>query len=105
MSEFMQENYFGRASMMSLREDIASPPSLTQMILGDGTPKKAIYTALVVGTLLTAINHGDMILSGQAPAMWKVILTYCVPYCVTTWGAITGKRAQWRRHERARGLA
>ena len=91
--------------MMSLREDIASPPSLTQMILGDGTPKKAIYTALVVGTLLTAINHGDMILSGQAPAMWKVILTYCVPYCVTTWGAITGKRAQWRRHEHTRGSA
>jgi hypothetical protein len=31
------------------------------MILGDGTPKKAIFTALVVGTLLTAINHGDVI--------------------------------------------
>ncbi len=105
MSEVVQENYFGRVSVMSLREDIASPPSLTQMILGDGTPKKAVYTAIVVGTLLTAINHGDIILSGQAPAIWKMILTYCVPYCVTTWGAITGKRAQWRRYERACGSA
>ncbi len=89
--------------MMSLDEDIASPPSLTQMILGDGTPKKAIYTALVVGTVLTAINHGDVMVSGPAPAIWKVILTYCVPYGVTTWGAITGKRAEWHRHQRDRG--
>ena len=91
--------------MMSLREDIVSPPSLTQMIFGDGTPKKAIVTALVVGTILTAINHGDVILSGLVPSAWKVVLTYCVPYCVTTWGAITGKRAQWRRHQHARGAA
>lgn len=81
-------------------EGLSSPPSLPQLILGDGTPKKAFFTALVVGTILTAINHGDVILAGAAPPPWKVILTYCVPYCVTTWGAITGKRAQWRRQER-----
>ena len=88
---------------MSMREDIASPPSLMQMILDDGTPKRAIVTALVIGTVLTAINHGDVILSGLAPPIWKVLLTYCVPYCVTTWGAITGKRAQWHRDKRTRG--
>ena len=91
--------------MMSLREEFASPPSLAQMMLGDGTPKKAIYTALVIGTLLTAINHGDVILSGLAPPAWKVILTYGVPYCVTTWGAITGKRAQWHRDQLSPGSA
>ena len=90
---------------MSLKEGTASPPSLPQMMLGDGTPKKAVFTALVVGTLLTAINQGDLILSGLAPPAWKVVLTYCVPYCVTTWGAITGKRAQWRRDEGSRGSA
>ncbi len=87
---------------MSSTEGIVSPPSLPQMMFGDGTPKKAIFTALFVGTLLTAINHGDVILSGLVPPTWKVVLTYCVPYCVTTWGAITGKRAQWHRDERAR---
>ena len=90
---------------MSSREGIASPPSLPQMMFGDGTPKKAIFTALVVGTLLTAINQGDMILSGLAPPIWKVALTYCVPYCVTTWGAITGKRTQWYRDQGSRGPA
>ena len=89
--------------MMSSTEGTASLPSLSQMILGDGTPKKAIITALFVGTLLTAINHGDVILSGLVPSAWKVVLTYCVPYCVTTWGAITGKRAQWHRDKRSRG--
>ena len=86
---------------MSSIERASSPPSLAQMILGDGTPKKAIYTALVVGTILTAINHGDVILSGSVPPPWKVILTYCVPYCVTTWGAITGKKAELRKQAKA----
>ncbi len=67
------------------------------MMFGGGTPTKAVYTALVVGTILTAINHGDVILAGTPPSAWKVVLTYIVPYCVTTWGAITGKRAQWRQ--------
>ncbi len=74
------------------------------MALGDGTPKKAAWTALVVGTILTAVNQGDLILSGFAPPEWKVTLTYFVPYCVTTWGAITGKRALRRRFEDSRGL-
>ena len=42
-------------------------PSLMRMALGDGTPKKAAWTALVVGTILTAVNQGDLILSGFAP--------------------------------------
>lgn len=82
---------------MSSTEGMVSPPSILQMIFSDGTPKKAILTSLVVGTVLTAINQGDLILSGQLPPIWKILLTYCVPYCVTTWGAITGKRAQWQR--------
>ena len=74
-----------------------SAPSLAQLMFGDGTPKKAFLTALVVGSILTAINHGDIIIQGDWPPLLKMILTYCVPYCVTTWGAATGKRAQWRR--------
>jgi hypothetical protein len=103
MLEFVEMDHFGRISSMSLRQDVASPPSVAQMILDDGTPKKALFTALVVGTILTTINHGDVILSGTVPPFWKMILTYCVPYCVTTWGAVTGKRAQWRRDALSQG--
>ena len=85
---------------MSTVESTSAPPSFVQMMFSDGTPKKAFFTALVVGTILTTINHGDSILNGMTPPVWKVVLTFCVPYCVTTWGAITGKRAQWRRDYR-----
>ena len=64
---------------------------LLQLAFGDGTTKKAFFSALVVGSLLTGINHGDTILAGDYPSWPKVLLTYFVPYCVTTWGAITGK--------------
>ena len=61
------------------------------LAFGGGTPLKAFLTACVVGTLLTSINHGDQILAGNFPHPVKVALTYCVPYIVTTRGAITGK--------------
>ena len=69
---------------------------LLQLAFGDGTPKKAFFTALVVGSILTSINHGDLILAGESPFWLKIVLTYCVPYCVTTWGAITGKLAKMK---------
>ena len=64
---------------------------MLQLAFGDGTTKKAFFSALVVGSILTGINHGDTILAGDYPSWPKVLLTYFVPYCVTTWGAITVK--------------
>ncbi len=81
---------------MSQSTNQTSKPPLSQLIFGDGTPKTAFLAALVVGTILTAINHGDVILAGDAPPVLKMALTYCVPYCVATWGAIMGKRSQWQ---------
>ena len=60
----------------------------------DGTPKKAFYTACVVGSILAIINHGDTIIAGTSPPIVKILLTYCVPFCVTTWGAYLGKKAK-----------
>jgi hypothetical protein len=74
-----------------------SAPRLSQLIFSDNLPKKALYTALVVGTILTTINHADTILDGDTPSLMKLVLTYFVPYCTTTWGAVMGKRAQWQR--------
>lgn len=57
--------------------------------------RRSFYTALVVGTLLTTINQGNLLLSGTFPSAlaWKVPLTYCVPFCVATWGALINSRA------------
>jgi hypothetical protein len=56
--------------------------------------KRSLVTALVVGTILTAINQGTVIADGEFPAAlyWKVPLTYCVPFCVATWGALINSR-------------
>ena len=65
--------------------------SFRSLAFGGGTPLKAFLTACVVGTILTTINHGDAIIHGDYAHPLKVVLTYTVPFCVTTWGAITGK--------------
>jgi hypothetical protein len=51
-------------------------------------------TALVVGSVLTAINQGTLIVAGDFPRslMWKIPLTYLVPFCVSTWGALVNSR-------------
>ncbi len=71
----------------------ANSTRFMDLAFSDGTPKKAFFTALVVGTVLTVINHGDVILSGNHPPPLKVLLTYCVPFFVTTWGSYLGKKA------------
>lgn len=56
---------------------------------------RAIKVALIVGTILAFINHGDRIvtLSLDAQGLFKVALTYLVPYCVSTWSAVGALRA------------
>lgn len=51
---------------------------------------RAVKVALVVGTCLTLINQGDVMLrSTPASAIWwKVLLTYLVPLCVSTYSAL-----------------
>ena len=45
--------------------------------------KKAALTSVVVGTILTFINHGDILMQGEFPKLIKIALTYLVPFCVT----------------------
>jgi hypothetical protein len=55
---------------------------------------RSLITALVVGTLLVAIYQGTVLLEGQFPASlyWKIPLTYAVPFCVASWGALINSR-------------
>ena len=45
--------------------------------------------ALVVGTILNLINQGDVLFSGGPVNVAKMILTFAVPYCVATYGAVS----------------
>lgn len=47
---------------------------------------RAIKVALIVGTILALINHGDVMFKGELTlvCMAKMLLTYCVPYTVSS---------------------
>jgi hypothetical protein len=70
------------------------PLCFRHLVTAPRVMRRAGLTALVVGTILTTINQGNVILGGDFPStlFWKIPLTYCVPYCVTTWGVLGGSR-------------
>jgi hypothetical protein len=54
------------------------------------TVATSIRVALVVGSILALINYGDRIFmrADMGTLDWiKLVLTYCVPFCVATYGA------------------
>ena len=56
--------------------------------------RRSLAVAAVVGTILTLLNQGDILFAGswQTALYWKVPLTYCVPLCVATYGALSNSR-------------
>lgn len=52
--------------------------------------KRSVRVALVVGTVLTLINQGGrlLVLDIDTPTLARIVLTYIVPYCVSTWAAV-----------------
>ena len=55
---------------------------------------RAVLIALFVGTFLTAVNQGNIILGGDFPSAlyWKIPLTYAVPFCVSSVSSILAAR-------------
>jgi Mg/Co/Ni transporter MgtE len=49
---------------------------------------RSIKVALIVGTILALINHFDVIFTGKLTStiIFQVLLTYFVPYSVSTYG-------------------
>lgn len=60
-----------------------------ELALNHGTPRRAARLAVVVGTLLVLINQWEAV-AGAASLDWlKVVLTYCVPYLVSTYTSVS----------------
>ncbi len=61
---------------------------------------RSIKTALVIGTILAIINHGQELLTGHFSPQWVIpmLITYLVPFTVATYGQIQGKRQRDRLH-------
>jgi hypothetical protein len=68
--------------------------------LSDGVPRRSLLAALVVGTMLNLINQGDALFGGMPVNWFKIILTFCVPYAVSTYGAVSVQIRQTRSASR-----
>ena len=57
---------------------------------------RALKMASIVGIVLAIINHGDHILLGTMTATnWiKVLITFCVPFCVSTISSVLAIRRE-----------
>ena len=60
--------------------------------------RRALKVAAVVGTVLVAINQGNILLTAgiSAEVLAKIALTYCVPYGVSTYASVQAIRTTSR---------
>jgi hypothetical protein len=72
-----------------MRRLLDLPSRIWRYTLSDGVPRRSCIVALIVGTILNLINQGDALFSGAAIDLTKLLLTYLVPYCVSTYGAVS----------------
>ena len=57
--------------------------------ISDGVPRRSLVVALLVGALLNLINQGDALFAGRRLDWVKILLTFAVPYFVSTYGAVS----------------
>jgi hypothetical protein len=57
--------------------------------VAEGVPKRSLLVALVVGSALNLINQGDALFGSGHVDILKAALTFAVPYCVATYGAVS----------------
>jgi hypothetical protein len=57
---------------------------------------RSFKVASIVGTILVLINYWDRLLpySLDAGAYTKIAMTYCVPYCVSTYASVSATLAR-----------
>jgi hypothetical protein len=63
--------------------------TICRCCVSDGVPRRSLIVALIVGSILNLINQGDALFGGGRLNFTKLILTFAVPYCVATYGAVS----------------
>ncbi len=86
--------HLGRAQPYQFRRDVPDPLCLACAVLYRPVLRRAVYVSAVVGTILTIINQGDVLLAGAVTPLVvaKILLTYAVPYSVSTFSALSANR-------------
>jgi hypothetical protein len=61
---------------------------------GGRSVRRSLAVALIIGTVLNAINQGPEMLHGRWPVWWKLVLTYFVPFAVASYGSYAAFRSE-----------
>lgn len=65
--------------------------------VSNGVPRRSFILAIIVGTIINLINQGDFLMAGE-PLNWvKIGLSYILPYCVATYGAVSVQMSRTNR--------
>lgn len=89
--------------MVSLRQvGDQSMKSCLRQSLNSDIAGRGLKVALIVGTILTVINQGDVLVSsGITPGVLiKILLDYCVPYFVSVYAELEAAADQQRERNR-----
>ena len=70
--------------------------TICRCCVSDGVPRRSFIVALIVGAILNLINQGDALFSDGRLNWTKLILTFAVPYCVATYGAVSFRLSRSR---------
>lgn len=81
---------------MNQSNDSLEQQSFLTIALSQRVLPRAIRVALIVGTILAIINHGDKMIPISMTGLdfAKVVLTYFVPYSVSSWSAVGAIRSR-----------
>lgn len=72
---------------------MASRKEALQRTFSSRPLRRSIIVALIIGTVLNAINQGPEIVSGHPFVIWKLALTYFVPFAVASYGCYSAFRS------------
>jgi hypothetical protein len=72
-------------------------PSIWQVVRTRENAWAALKVSTVVGTVLNLLNNGPAWWQGDAVSLWRVLLNYVVPYCVSSYSAARNQVEAARR--------
>ena len=70
------------------------PGEACKLVLTGATARTCAPVAAVVGTVLTTVNQGAVLLTGHlgVATVARVAANYVIPYCVSSYGALSAVR-------------
>ena len=72
---------------------MASPGEALRRTFTARSVRRSLSVAVIIGTVLNGINQGDALFGGHQLVIWKLVLTYFVPFAVASYGSYAAYRS------------